>query len=125
MDITANDPELNGKFLGTITSDFIKVSDQLKEAAYQLKTRNLSEFPVFVLCKQPQPIGSLLFEKVAENLDWNYYFAMAEEFVQREILSMEGYESFTATYKNPDEFCCLFVVDPDFTNFVFVPYPED
>jgi len=125
MDTTANDPELNGKFLGTITSDFIKVSDQLKEAAYQLKTRNLSEFPVFVLCKTVQPVGSLLFEKILENLDWNYYFAMAEEFVQRGILSLEGYEAFTSTYKNPDEFCCLFVVDPEFTNFVFVPYPED
>ena len=125
MDNTANDPELNGKFLGTITSDFIKVADQLKEAAYQLKTRNLSEFPVFVMCRQVQPIGSLLFDKLEENLEWNYYFAMAEEFVQRGILSMEGYQSFTETYKNPDEFSCLFVVDPGFTNFVFVPYPED
>jgi len=125
MDNTANDPELNGKFLGTITSDFIKVSDQLKEAAYQLKTRNLSEFPVFVMCRQDQPIGSLLFEKFAENLEWNYFMAMAEEFVQRGILSLEGYQSFTSTYKDPEEFCCLFVVDPEFTNFVFVPYPED
>ena len=29
------------------------------------------------------------------------------------------------TYKDADEFCCLFVLDKEFTNFVFVPYPED
>ena len=27
--------------------------------------------------------------------------------------------------KDPDEFCCLFVVDQQFTNFVFIPFPED
>ena len=28
-----NDPELNGKYLGTITSDFVKISDVLKDAS--------------------------------------------------------------------------------------------
>lgn len=125
MDLTANDPELNGKFLGTITSDFVKVADQLKEAAHQLKSRRISDFPVFVMCRQAQPIGELLFDRFVEGLAWNYFFSMGEEFVQRDILSLEGYQAFTANYKNIDEFCCLFVVDPDFSNFVFVPYPED
>ena len=125
MDLTANDPELNGKFLGSITSDFVKVADQLKEAAYQLKSRNISEFPVFVMSRGPQPIGELLFERFAENLEWNYHFAMVEEFVQRNIMDAEGYQAFVQNFKNIDEFCCLFVVDPEFTNFVFVPYPED
>jgi len=125
MDLTANDPELNVKFLGTITSDFVKIADQLKEAAYQMKTRRISDYPVFVICKHVQPIGGLLYDKLSESLDWNYFIAMAEEFVAREILSTEGYEGFCSTYKDPDEFCCLFVVDPDFTNFVFIPYPED
>ena len=34
-------------------------------------------------------------------------------------------EEFKRNYKDPDEFCCLFVIDNDFTNFVFIPYPED
>ncbi|HRH35172.1 MAG TPA: hypothetical protein PKY12_08925 [Catalimonadaceae bacterium] len=125
MDLTSNDPELNGKFLGTITSDFIKVADQLKEAAYQMKSRKISDYPVFVLCREQQPVGQILFDRWAENLDWNYFFSMAEEFVQRGILSEEGYQNFTQTFKDIDEFCCLFVVDEAFTNFVFVPFPED
>jgi hypothetical protein len=32
-----NDPELNGKYLGTISEDFIKVADTLKEASYQIR----------------------------------------------------------------------------------------
>jgi hypothetical protein len=125
MDLTANDPELNGKFLGVITSDFIKVSDQLKEAAYLMKSRKISEHPIFVMCRQPQPIGSLLYQKDTDDLSWNYYFSMAEEFIQRGIIGEDGFQEFASAYKDPEEFCCLFVVDPEFTNFVFVPYPED
>jgi hypothetical protein len=125
MDFTANDPELNGKFLGTISSDFVKVADNLKEASYQMRVRRISDFPVFVLCKNEQPIGAVLYDKWAHNLDWHYYIAMAEELVQRQIFTLESYTNFTSTYKNADEFCCLLVVDPEFTNFVFLPYPED
>ena len=32
-----NDPRLNGKYLGTITKDFVVVADTLKEAAYQVR----------------------------------------------------------------------------------------
>ena len=43
-----NSPDLNGKYLGLISTDFIKVSDTLKEAAYQVKKRGFSDFPIFV-----------------------------------------------------------------------------
>jgi hypothetical protein len=46
-----------------------------------------------------------------------------DEFVQRTLI--EDAENFKKVYKNPDEFCCLFVIDAKFTNFIFVPYPED
>jgi hypothetical protein len=125
MDFSANDPELDGKFLGTISSDFVKVADQIKEASYQMRVRRISDYPVFVLCKNEQPIGSLLYDKWAQQLDWHYYVAMAEELVQRKIFTLESYTHFTSGYKNADEFCCLLVVDPSFTGFVYLPYPED
>jgi hypothetical protein len=46
-----------------------------------------------------------------------------DEFVQRKIV--EDTDVFQQAYKDPDEFCCLFVIDAEFTNFVFIPYPED
>lgn len=51
-----NDPELNGKYLGTITKDFVKVADTLKEASYQVRSRKFSDFPIFPVCKSDQPI---------------------------------------------------------------------
>jgi hypothetical protein len=118
-----NDPELNGKYLGTISRDFVKVADSIKEAAYQVKTRGFSDFPIFPVCKTKQPIGQLLIDSIVTGTDWNYYITYLDEFIQRGLI--EEADAFKNAYKDPDEFCCLFVVDEEFTNFVFIPYPED
>ncbi len=119
-----NDPELSGKYLGTISQDFVKVCDTLKEASYQIRTSGF-EYPIFVICKEAQPIGQLMLDQNNNGTDWNYFASFLDEFVQREIVEKEKLEAFHEAYKNPDEFCCLFVVDKAFTNFVFIPYPED
>jgi hypothetical protein len=120
-----NDPELNGKYLGTISADFVKVADLLKEASYQIRVRGFSDFPIFPICRENQPIGQLLIDRHTSGTTWNYYASYLDEFVERGLIDAAGRESFKNTYKNADEFCCLFVVDEIFTNFVYIPYPED
>ncbi|MFB9212338.1 hypothetical protein ACFFUR_11025 [Echinicola jeungdonensis] len=120
-----NDPELNGKYLGTITKDFIKVADTLKEASYQVRSRKFSQFPIFPVCKTEQPIGKLLMGNQELAIDWNYYITYLDEFIQRQLIDENGLEDFKQAYKDPDEFCCLFVVDEGFTNFVYIPYPNE
>ena len=118
-----NDPELNPKFLGQISSDFVKVAETLKEASYAIRKRGFSEHPIFPVCQVDQPIGSLLLEKGQAENAWQYYASFMEEFEQRGLI--EKKEPFQQSYKTPDEFCCLFIVDPEFTNFLYIPYPID
>ena len=118
-----NDPELNPKYLGKISTDFVKVSDMLKEASYQIRKRGYSDFPIFPVSKDDIPIGQLLYEKGKLENEWNYYASFMQEFTQRQIIEKE--EAFKETYKDADEFCCLFVVDKEFTNFLYIPYPEE
>jgi len=122
-----NDPELSGKgkYLGKITSDFVKVAETLKEASYQIRKRNFSDYPIFALSETDIPIGQLLIDKGKLDNTWNYYASFLDEFLQRELVDAQKEEDFKKNYKDPDEFCCLFVVDADFTSFVFIPYPED
>jgi len=120
-----NDPELNGKYLGTISSDFIKISDVLKEAAYQVKSRGFSDFPIFPISKEMQPIGKLFLGKAEKNLEWNYFITYVDEFVQRKLIAEDALKDFKKAFKDPDEFCCLFVMDGAFTSFVYIPYPEE
>ncbi|UZR93835.1 hypothetical protein [Chondrinema litorale] len=122
-----NDPELDGKYLGKITNDFIKVSNTLKEAAYLLRARKIAEYPIFPISQDKIEVGQLLIAKDETDLEleWNYHFSYLDEFIQRQLVDEEKIEEFKAAFKDPDEFCCLFVVDKDFVNFVYIPYPED
>lgn len=120
-----NDPELNGKYLGTITEDFAKVSDTLKEASYQIIKRGISEHPIFPVAKMEIPIGQTIIPTGQTDNKWAYNASFLREFEERKLVTDEGVEAFKAAYRDPDEFCCLFVVDKDFTNFLFIPYPED
>ncbi len=121
-----NDPDLmDGNYLGSISSDFVKVADNLKEASYQIIERKFTEFPIFPVSKVDIAIGSILYRKFEFDNEWNYYASTIEEFVQRKLIDTEKYVDFCKTYKNPEEFCCLFIVDEQFVNFVFIPYPED
>ena len=121
-----NDPELDGKYLGTITKDFAIVSDTLREAAYQIKKRGISEYPIFAIGKDPGiPIGQLLIDKHEVATEWYFNASFLDEFVQRGLVEKDKESIFKETYKDPDEFCCLFVVDGEFTRFVYIPYPID
>lgn len=122
-----NDPELQSKakYLGTISKDFVVASDTIKEASYQMRIRKISSHPIFPVAKIELPIGALLIPKKELAIQWNYNISFLDEFVQRELIGKDGIEEFKRNYKNPDEFACLFVVDDQFTNFVFIPYPED
>lgn len=120
-----NNPELNGKYLGTISKDFVVVADSLKEASYQVRKQGYSEFPIFPISKINLPLGQLLIDRKEINTDWNYYITYIDEFVQRGLIDEDKIDEFKSSYKNADEFCCLFVVDEEFTKFVHIPYPED
>lgn len=123
--IIENDPELSGKYLGTISSDFVKISDNLREASYLIRKQDFSKYPIFAISRTQLPIGSLLYGKNELDLEWNYYASYLEDFVERKIVDASKKDSFIKAYKDPDEFCCLFVVDKEFTSFIFIPFPED
>ncbi len=119
-----NDPELSGKYLGTISADFVRVADTLREASYQIRKAGF-EFPIFPICKEHQPIGQLLIDRSQLGLEWHYYASFLDEFLQRELVGLDKKDAFTEHFKDPDEFCCLFVIDEEFTRFLYIPYPAD
>jgi hypothetical protein len=121
----ANSPDLNKKLLGIISQDFVKVADHLKEASYQIRKREFSSNPLFVVSKVPTELGTLLFSQGELNTEWMYKASFLEEFVQRGLIGEDSIAYFKEQYRDPDEFCCLFVIHNDFAGFVYVPYPID
>jgi hypothetical protein len=121
----ANSPELDKKILGMVSTDFLKVADQLKEACYQIKTRGFSSYPIIVVTKTDTPVGQVFFKKGDLENEYTYKATMLEEFIQRNLVGQESVALFKENYKNLDEYCCLFVILGEFASFIYIPYPED
>ena len=121
----ANSPELNKKIMGLVSEDFIKVSDQLKEASYQIRKRGFSENPIFVMSYTEVDLGALLIDANELANRYSYRASFMQEFVDRKLIGEESILLFKENFKNPDEYCCLFALVGDFSGFIFVPYPED
>lgn len=121
----ANSYDVNKELMGIISSDFVKVADQLKEASYQIRKRGFSDYPIFVASRRDVPVGQLLIGVNELNNQWNYKASFLDEFVQRALIGPESVDLWKENYKTADEYCCLFVVHGDFAGFVYIPYPED
>ncbi len=121
----ANSPEINQKLMGKVSSDFIKVSEHLKEASYQIIKRKFSENPIFILSENPVEIGATLFQQSDFKTSYEYRASFLEEFISRNMIGEESVEFFKENYKDPEEYCCLFVIDQAFAGFIYLPFPND
>lgn len=121
----ANSPEINQKLMGKVSSDFVIVSEHLKEASYQIIKRKYSENPIFVLTTENVEVGVTLFKKEDFQTTYEYKASYLEEFLTRNLVGEESKEFFRENYKDPEEYCCLFVIDESFAGFIYLPYPND
>ena len=121
----ANSPEIDKALMGKVSSDFVKVSDHLKEASYQIRKREFSECRIFVVSTQKVEIGAPLFQQGDLSSIYFYNASFLEEFVTRTMIGEESIELFKENYRNADEYCCLFVIDGGFAGFIFLPFPID
>lgn len=118
---------LDGKYLGKISTDFIQVADKLRESSYIIRERGGYAFPIFILSFTPIDLGILLIN-VEEMQNQGYYYATyLDALLQAQLIAPDKAADFQAAYKDPDEFCCLLVLDltQGFAKFLYIPYPVD
>tara|TARA_Y100001970_G_scaffold228912_1_gene283725 strand:- start:1826 stop:2194 length:369 start_codon:yes stop_codon:yes gene_type:complete len=110
--------------IGLVTSDFIKVADQLKLACSKIVDKKFSKYPIIVMGSENLNLGTLFINKdeILGN-KWVYYASYLEILIERNIIKNKN--EFIAKYKNIDEFCCLLVVFENNSKIIYIPYPED
>lgn len=67
-----NDPTLDGKYLGILSADFVKIADKLKEVSYFIRKKGGYEYPVFVVSKVEISIGTLLIAQGRVKTQMNF-----------------------------------------------------
>ena len=108
--------------LVSLQRDLKFFSESIREVAVEIMVEGLSQYPIFVAHQHEIALGELILDRVELNSSWSVHASTLEEFVERGVVKAELRDRFIASYKNPRDFMCVFVVVPEGANFVFVPY---
>lgn len=96
--------------------------ETLKQVALDIMVEGLSSQPIFIAHQHHVSIGEIILDREELGTEWTIQASTFEEFVSRGIIQDDKKDVFLYSYKNPEEFACIFVVVPEGANFVFIPY---
>ena len=99
-------------------------NESIHEVAIEIMLEGLSSYPIFVAHQHELKLGELILDRHDLNSDWSIHASTIEEFTERGIIKPELKDRFINSYKNPNDFMCVFVVVPEGANFVYVPYKK-
>ncbi|QQS28991.1 MAG: hypothetical protein IPM47_19490 [Sphingobacteriales bacterium] len=100
--------------------------DYLIKIAQMVISQNISEYPIFILHKEPGiQLGRPVIEAESAQSDWNINASLIEELVKKGLISPSKLEEFKKIYKNPLTHLCLFVISGQSdAGFAFCPYSD-
>jgi hypothetical protein len=98
--------------------------DSIQEVAIEIMMEGLSSYPIFVAHQHEVKLGEVILDRHDLNSDWSIHASTLEEFTERGVIKPELKDRFIKSYKNPNDFMCVFVVVPEGANFVYVPYKK-
>jgi len=81
----------------------------LAQASDIILDEQVSKYPIFIIHQQELNMGVSLIES-GETFKWSVNASTLEEFVTKELIFMEKAQDFISTYKDPEEYLCLFVL---------------
>ena len=107
---------------------FLRLQEELKiyttalgKAADIVRDQDVSNYPIFVVHQQELSMGIPIIERETNGGKWNINASSLEEFVTKNLIFEDKAEDFITSYKNPDDFVCLFVLSELGANFIYLP----
>lgn len=95
--------------------------DTLSQAEDVILTQEVSSFPIFVIHQHTVDIGINIVDREQTRGNWSVNASTLEEFVTRQILSVEKVDDFKTVYKTHEDELCLFVLSELGAKFIFLP----
>lgn len=96
--------------------------ESIREVAVEIMMEGLSSYPIFIAHQHELKLGEVILDRNELNTDWSIHASTLEEFEERGVIKPELKDRFINSYKNPNDFMCVFVVVPEGANFVYFPY---
>jgi len=96
--------------------------DSIHEVAVEIMMEGLSSYPIFIAHQHELKLGEVILDRNDLNSEWSIHASTLEEFTERGVIKPELKDRFINSYKNPNDFMCVFVVVPEGANFIYFPY---
>ncbi|MDO3641604.1 hypothetical protein [Mucilaginibacter sp. L3T2-6] len=120
-----NDGQPKGQSpLISLEKDLKFFNESIREVALEIIMEGFSEYPIFVAHQHQINLGELILDRHDLNTEWSIHASTMEEFIEKGVIKEILKERFINSYKNPNEYMCVFVVVPEGANFVYFPYAK-
>ena len=106
----------------SLEKDLKFFNESIREVAMEIIVEGLSNYPIFIAHQHEISLGELILDRYDLNTEWSIHASTLEEFVEKGVIKEVLKERFISSYKNPNEYMCVFVVVPEGANFVYYPY---
>ncbi len=110
--------------LVSLERDLKIYNESIHEVAIEIMMEGLSNHPIFSAYQHKVKLGEPILDRDDLNMEWSINASTLEEFKEHNVIKKELEARFLKTYKNPNEYMCLFVVVPEGANFVYYPYKK-
>src|SRR5436190_8956322 len=101
----------------SLERDLKVFNDAIREVAVEIMVEGLSSYPIFIAHQHELKLGEVILDRNELNTDWSIHASTLEEFEERGVIKPELKDRFINSYKNPNDFMCVFVVVPEGANF--------
>jgi hypothetical protein len=106
----------------SLEKDLKFFNESIHEVAVEIMVEGLSKYPIFIAHQHDLKLGELILDRNDLNTEWSIHASTVEEFLEKGLIKDALKERFIQSYKNPNDFMCVFVVVPEGANFVYYPY---
>jgi len=108
--------------LVSLEKDLKFFNESIREVAVEIMVEGLSNHPIFIAHQHELKLGEVILDRHDLNTEWSIHASTLEEFVEKGVIREILKDRFLSSYKNPNDFMCVFVVVPEGANFVYYPY---
>jgi len=98
----------------------------LSQASNLVLQKQVTRYPIYVFYQEPDiDIGLRLVDRTVNMGLWNIRVSSLEEFKEKGLISGRKEQNFRESFKDPDDFYCLFVLSELGAQFIYLPRKQE
>ena len=126
MEELENEESTISPVLASLQNDIKYYNDYIRGLSREVLDSGISKYPIFVAHREKKlGLGASILVHEGLGTSWSINVSALEEFVKKGYIEREKLSDFKASYKDPEEFICVFIITNVEGAFVFLPFPKE